>query len=172
MQRTTATSMPTPPSTTPARRTLPLPSARGLIGGVYAICVVGLVAVFVGEIAFTDVDPHKSEGPIESIVSVSVVGTTALAICLGLGLWLVRTPERARIGAVVFGALSVVGLVLFWSGAPGLFGATAAWLAGMTRGGRPSSGAARAAGIVGAFIALVNVLLTVGGVLFAAVNGS
>ena len=79
-----------------------------------------------------------------------------------------RTPERARIGAVVFAALSVVTIIVFWSGAPGLFGASAAWLAGLTRGGRPLGGAARVAGIVGAFVAVLNILLSVGGIVLSA----
>ncbi|ONH30636.1 hypothetical protein BL253_12990 [Pseudofrankia asymbiotica] len=63
----------------------------------------------------------------------------------------------------------VATLVVFWSGAPGLLGGCAAWLAGLTRGGRPLGGAARIAGIVGAFIALLNIVLTVGGVIVAAI---
>ena len=158
-------------ASTGATRSVPFPSARVLVGTVYAVCVLGLIAVFTGEIIFTDSDPHRSEGPIESIISVGVVGTAALAIGVGLGLWLVRTPERAKVGAILFGALSVLTLLVFWSGAPGVFGACAAWLAGFTRGGRPLGGAARVAGIVGAFVALLNIVLTIGGVLGAGVTG-
>lgn len=64
-------------------------------------------------------------------------------------------------------ALSVLTVIVFWSGAPGIFGAAAAWLAGLTRGGRPLSGAARVAGIVGAFVAALNILLSVGGILLS-----
>jgi hypothetical protein len=139
-----------------------------LVGGVYAICVLGLVAVFVGEIALSDKDPHRSEGPIASIIAVGAFGTAALAIGVGLALWLGRSPERARAGALVLGALSVLTLPVFWSGAPGVFGACAVWVAGLTRGGRPLGGAARAAGIVGAFIALLNIVVTVGSLLLHA----
>jgi len=138
---------------------------------VYAVCVLGLVAVFVGEIVFTDHDPHRSEGPIDSIISVGIVGTTALVIGVSVALWLVRTPERAKVGAILLGALSVLTLVVFWSGAPGVLGACAAWLAGLTRGARPLGGAARVAGIVGVFVALLNIVLTVGGVISSAFTG-
>jgi hypothetical protein len=163
----TETAASTPAS--PAIRGFSLPSAKVLIGGVYAICVLGLLAVFAGQIAFTDVDPHENQGPIESIVGISVVGTIALALAVGLGSWLVRNPERARTGAVVVGVLSVLSIPFFWAGAPGILGATAAWLGGLTRGARPLAGAARAAAVVGALLALLNVLLTIGGVIVAAV---
>lgn len=156
-------------TSTAATRSVGLPPARVLVGTVYAVCVLGLIATFVGEIIFADNDPHRSEGPIESIISVGLVGTAALVIGVGTALWLVRTPERAKVGAIVLGALSVLTLVVFWSGAPGVFGACAAWLAGLTRGGRPLGGAARVAGIVGAFIALLNIVLTVGGVIAAGI---
>jgi len=154
-----------------ATRSVSLPSARVLIGGVYGVCVLGLIAVFVGEIVFTDSDPYRSEGPVESIIAVGLFGTAALVIGVGMGLLLRGTPERAKVGAIILGALSVLTLVLFWAGAPGVLGACAAWLAGLTRGGRPLGGAARAAGIVGAFIALLNVVLTVGGVIVDGIVG-
>jgi hypothetical protein len=158
-------------TSTAATRSVSLPSARVLVGTVYAVCVLGLIAVFVGDIVFTDKDPHRSEGPIESMIGVGLFGTAALVIGVGIGLWLVRTPERAKVGAILLGALSVLTLVVFWSGAPGVLGACAAWLAGLTRGGRPLSGAARVAGIVGAFIALLNVVITVGGMIATAIAG-
>ena len=158
-------------TSTTATRSVPLPSARVLVGTVYAVCVLGLIAVFVGDIVFTDKDPHRSEGPIESIISVGLVGTSALVIGVGLALWLGRTPERAKAGAILLGALSVLTLVVFWSGAPGVFGACAAWLAGLTRGGRPLGGVARVAGLVGVFVALLNFVLTVGGVLSSGIAG-
>jgi hypothetical protein len=158
-------------TSTAATRSVALPSARVFVGAAYAVCVLGLLAVFVGQIIFTDKDPHASQGPIASIVSVGLFGTGALVIGVGLALWLVRTPERAKVGAILLGALSVLTLVVFWSGAPGVLGACAAWLAGLTRGGRPLRGAARVAGIVGAFIALLNIVLTVGGVILTGVAG-
>jgi hypothetical protein len=155
--------------TTPdAGRTVQLPAARTLIAAVLVACVLLPLAVFAGEILFTDRDAYRSEGPVDSIVSIGIVGGVGLVIALGLGAVLVRTPERARIGAVVFAALSVVTVIVFWSGTPGLFGASAAWLAGLTRGGRPLGGAARVAGIVGAFVAALNILLSVGGLALSA----
>jgi len=157
-------------TSTRATRSVSLPSAKVLVGGVYAVCVLGLIAVFVGEIVFTDNDPYRSEGPIESMITVGVIGTAALVIGVGTALLLMRTPERAKVGAILLGALSVLTLVVFWSGAPGVLGACAAWLAGLTRGGRPLGGGARVAGIVGAFIALLNVVLTVGGEIATAIG--
>jgi hypothetical protein len=151
-------------STTPATgRTVQLPSARILIGTVLAVCVLLPLAIFLGEILFTDNDPYRSEGPVDSILSIGVVGGVAGVLAVGVGALLARTPERARVGAVLFAALAILSLVMFWSGAPGLFGASAAWLSGLTKGGRPLGGAARVAGIVGAFVAVLNLLLSIGG---------
>ena len=50
-------------STSPTSlRTVTLPSARVFVGAVYAICVLGMIAVFVGVIVFTDEDPHAQRG--------------------------------------------------------------------------------------------------------------
>jgi len=151
-----------------ARRTVQLPSGPVLVGAVYAVCVLGLIAVFTAQIIFSDEDPHRSQGPIESIVSVSIFGTVALIVGVALAVVLRRTRERAGVGALVLVALAVVSLVLFWAGAPGILGACAAWCAGLTRGAHPLGGAARVAGIIGAFLALLNLVLSVGGVLVGA----
>jgi hypothetical protein len=157
-------------TTTPATgRTVHLPSAATLFGFVIVACIVIPMVAFLGDIVFTDNDPYRDEGPVDSIISIGVVGGAALVLSLGVSALLVRSPERARIGAVVFGALSVLTLIVFWSGAPGLFGAAAAYLAGLTRGGRPLGGAARVAGIVGAFVAVLNILLSVGGMVLSAI---
>lgn len=158
-------------TSTVSSRSVQLPSPFVLVGGVYAVCVLAMDALFLGEILFGDGDPHRSEGPIDSIVTISVVGTLALVIGVGLTLWFRRPPERARIGSLVLVALAVLTLVFFWSGAPGILGACAAWCAGLTRGGRPVEGAGRAAGIVGAFLALLNVCLTIGGVVLSPLVG-
>lgn len=156
--------------TTPATgRTVQLPSARVLFGAVIVACILLPFGAFLGDILFTDNDPYRDEGPVDSFISIAIVGGAALVIAIGVSALLVRNPERARVGAVVFGALSVLTVVVFWSGAPGLFGAAAAWLAGLTRGGRPLGGAARVAGIVGAFVAVLNILLAVGGILLSAI---
>ena len=70
---------------------------------------------------------------------------------------------------MVLAALSIITIPVFWSGAPGIFGACAAWLGGLTRGSRPQTGAARNAALVGAFIALLDVVMAVGGVILGAV---
>jgi hypothetical protein len=155
-------------TTTPAAgRTVQLPSARALFTFVLGGCVLFPLAVFVGEILFTDDDPYGNDGAVESIVSISVVAGIALVLALGIGVLLVRSPERARIGAVVLAAMSVLTLIIFWSGAPGILGAGAAWLSGLTRGGRPQAGAARVAGIIGAFVAVLNIMLSIGGVVLS-----
>jgi hypothetical protein len=156
-------------STAPPR-SVQLPSAAVFVGAVYAICVLALDLVFLGDIVFTDKDPHRSDGPVDSIVAISIFGTAALVIGVALAMWFVRSPERARVGSFVLVALAVVTIIFFWSGAPGILGACAAWCAGLTRGGRPLGGGARVAGIVGAFIALLNVVLTIGGVLISGVS--
>jgi len=97
------------------------------------------------------------------MLAIGIIGTVALALGVALAASLSRTEQRAAVGAVVLAVLSVVTLVFFWSGTPGILGACAAWCAGLTRGGRPLTGAARVAGIVGAFVAALNIVLTVGG---------
>jgi len=52
-------------TSTTSPRSVQLPSAAVLIATAYAICVLGPVAVFVGEIVFTDHDPHANDGPID-----------------------------------------------------------------------------------------------------------
>jgi hypothetical protein len=140
-----------------------LPRAPFLVGGVYAVCLAVPILIFVGEILFTDHDPHASQGPIESIVSIALVGHVALALGLAIALSLARTPQRAVAGSITLAVLSVVTLVFFWSGAPGILGACAAWRAGLTRGGTPLIGPGRVAGLIGAFIACLNIVLTIGG---------
>ena len=81
--------------------------------------------------------------------------------------WVFRVRELGIV--VVLGSLAVLTVIVFWSGAPGIFGACAAWLAGLTKGGRPLGGAARVAGIVGVFVAVLNILLSVGGILISGV---
>ena len=141
-----------------------LPSHRVLIAAVYTLCVLLLDLTFTAEILFSDNDAQRSQGPVDSLVAVSTFGTVALIIGVGLATWAVRTPERARMASLVLVALCGLSLVFFWSGAPGILGACAAWCAGITRGGRPLGGPARIAGIIGAFIAMLNVALTVGGI--------
>jgi hypothetical protein len=145
-------------------RGLPAPV---LVGGAFVLSTVANVAFQVGDILFTDKDPNRSEGPIESIVSMSVVGVAVLVIALAVALPLAKHPGRAKVGAIVLGALSLVTVPLFWSGAPAIFGAAAAWLGGLTRGAQPQSGAARAFGIIGLVVAILGVVAVFAGNLSA-----
>lgn len=154
-----------------ATSSVALPQARIFVGAVYALVVLGPLAVFTAGILFTGDDPYSNDGPVESMITIGIVGTVALVIGVAVAASLIRTPERARVGAIVLAALSVLTVVVFWSGAPGVLGACAAWLAGLTRGGRPLGGTARVAGVVGAFIALLNVVLTIGGFTVTAFGG-
>lgn len=145
-----------------ATRTVALPSAKFFVGGTYALCVLASLAYFTSVILFTEKAPYSNDGPVESLIVAAIIGTVALVLGVVVAATTVRNPERARVGAIVLGALSVLTVLVFWSGAPGVLGACAAWLAGLTRGGRPLDGAARVAGLVGAFIALLNVVLLPG----------
>lgn len=148
-----------------ATRKVSLPSPTVFIALVYALTVGFTELWFAGDIVFTDVDPYANDGPVESMVAIGIIGSAALVLVVALGNWLVRRPERAKAGAVVLATLSIVTMLFFWSGAPGIIGAGAAWQAGLLRGGRPATGAGRVAGIVGLFAAALNVALTVGGLL-------
>jgi hypothetical protein len=66
------------------------------------------ITIHVGEILFTDHDPHALTGPIASIESVAVVGGAALVLALAIAVPLAGDSRRARIGAVVLGSLTVV----------------------------------------------------------------
>lgn len=154
-------------TTAPQRRILSVPSLPVTFTAVWTCVVLVPILVFLGEILFTDHDPHATDGPVSSIVSIAVVSAVAVALGLGIGALSVGTPERARVGAIVLGALSVVTVVFFWSGAPGLIGVCAAWVAGLTKGGTPLGGAARAVGIVGLFVAALNIVLSIGGLVLA-----
>jgi hypothetical protein len=140
-------------------------SAPLLVGGAFVLSTVTNVCFQVADILFTDNDPHRPEGPIESIQSITVVGVISLIVALAVALPLVKKPAKARIGAIVLGALALVSLPLFWSGAPAVLGASAAWLAGLTKGGHPQSGAARAFGIIGFVIAILGVVVVFAGAL-------
>jgi hypothetical protein len=145
------------------RATEPRLSPAVLVGGTFALTTLLSIALHVGEILFTDHDPHAPQGPIESIQSVAVVGGIGLVIALSIALPMSRDADRARIGAVVLGALAIVTLPVFWSGAPATLGACAAWLGGLTRGSYPQTGAARGLGIVGLVIAVLSIVATVFG---------
>lgn len=148
-------------TTSLATRSLTLPPAPVLVGGAYLLTVLGNIAYSVGQIVFTDVDPGADDGPIESIIGVAAAGTVALVLALAVGLALRGSPARDTAGAIVLAVLAIPAVIAFWSGAPAVIGAAAAWKAGLTKGTRPLGGAARVAGLVGLIIALADVVLIV-----------
>ena len=155
-------SQPTP--TTPGRGVVP--SYRVLLGIVFVLCTVGMALNLLAAIA-TD---HVDEGPRtlhEQLVGVIGFGIGGLTISLLGAWWFSRTEARAKMGAMIFGALAVPTIILFFSGTPGMFGATAAFLAGLTRDRTPSAGAPRVFGVVGLVFAILNVLTVVVGVSIA-----
>ncbi len=139
------------------------PSPAMLVGGAFALTTVLTIAIHVGEILFTDHDPHAPEGPVASIESAAVVGGIGLVLALAIAVPLSRTPDQAKVGAIVLGVLTIATLPVFWSGAPATFGASAAWLGGLARGSFPQAGAARGFGIVGIVVAVLEIVATVFG---------
>lgn len=136
----------------------PIPTFPVLIGVVYGVCV-GLMTLSVTAEIILD---EPSDGPRtfgEQIIGLLGFGTLALVVSLAGASLLSRTPKRARGGAIAFGVLCIPALAFFWCGMPGMFGATAAYLAGLTCGGKPTTGGARAAGVVGLVFAIVNPIL-------------
>lgn len=134
-----------------------------LVGGAFALTTLLSIVFHVGEILFTDSDPHAPEGPIASIRSIAVVGGIGLIFALAIAVPLSRVPHRAKVGAVVLGILAIISLPVFWSGAPATLGACAAWLGGLARGSHPQAGAARGFGIVGIVIAVLVIVAVVFG---------
>ncbi len=155
--------MPPPPTapTAPAARGLRLPSGPVLVGVVYAVCVLGAVTFFGGQLLLTDVEPSAPEGPLDSMLGIGLFGSVALVVVLSVVLALRRRPSSARVGTFGLLALAVVTLPFFWCGAPGLAGAGAAWLGGLARGAPPQTGSARVAGLVGLLLAALNVVFNV-----------
>jgi len=153
------------PTATTGIRTSRGVSGPVLVAGAFLLSTGAGICFQLADILFTDDDPHRSEGPIDSRISIAVVGIAGLIVALAVTLPLVRDPARAKIGAVVLGALALVTAPFFWSGAPAVLGAAATWLAGLTKGGRPLGGVARGFGIVGFVVAVLVVVATfVGGI--------
>jgi hypothetical protein len=138
-------------------------SAPLLVGGAFVLSTVAGICFQLADILFTNDDPHRSQGPIESIESIALVGAIGLVVALAIAVPMVKNPARARVGAIILGALSLVSIPFFWSGAPAAFGAAAAWLAGLTKSAEPQSGVARGFGIVGFVVAVLVVVATFAG---------
>ena len=134
-----------------------------LVGGAFALTTLLNIAIHVGEIVFTDHDPNAPEGPIASIQRVAVVGGIGLVLTLAIALPLSGDPQRAKVGAIVLGALALITLPFFWSGAPASLGAGAAWLGGFARGSYPQTGVARGFGVVGIVIVILLIVATIFG---------
>ncbi|NGN69327.1 hypothetical protein G5C51_36255 [Streptomyces sp. A7024] len=143
-------------------------SAPVLVGGAFVLSTVVNICFQVAEILFTDKDPYRSEGPVESIQSIALVGGIGLVLALAVALPLAGKPARARVGAIVLGVLALVSVPVFWSGAPAVLGAAAAWLAGLAKGGQPQTGAARAFGIIGFVVAVLVIVASFVGPLASA----
>ena len=153
----------------PPRRSI-IPAYPVLLGIVFVVCTVGMALNLIAAIATDVVD----EGPRtlqEQLAGVIGFGIGGLAVSLLGAWWFSRTEARAKAGAIVFGALAVPTIILFFSGTPGMFGATAAFLAGLTRGRTPATGAPRVFGIVGLVFAILNMLISVAGVSIAWIAG-
>ena len=134
-----------------------------MVGGAILLTTVANVCFQVADILLTDDDPHRAEGPIQSLKGIGAIGGVALLLALALAVPLSRSASRARSGAMLFGGLSLLTAVVFWSGAPAIFGACAAWLGGLARGAHPQEGAARALGLTGAVVAVLCVVANWGG---------
>ncbi len=141
---------------------------RRSISGPALVAIVFLLTTMTG-LAFqtadfvfnqTGDDPYRAEGPVDSIKGIALFGGLALAVALAIALPLRRDPAKARIGAMVLGSLALLTLPFFWSGAPAVFGAAAAWMAGLTKGAEPQTGVARGFGIVGIVVATILVVAT------------
>jgi hypothetical protein len=141
-----------PRSTTPSGR---IPSAPVVISTVYAFCVV-VPIVYLTLVVALGLDPNGPDTARQEILAIGLIGTTALGIGVLPGLYLAKSDSASRIGAMVYGALSLLTILLIWSGTPGIFGAVAAWLGGLTRGRTPYRGAPRVFAIIGLCIAILN----------------
>lgn len=157
-------------SPTIAHRRGAVPTYPVLLGLVFAVCTVVMALNLVAAIATDVVD----EGPRtlqQQLAGVIGFGLAGLVVSVLGARWFSRAEARSTVGAIVFGVLAVPTVILFFSGAPGMFGATAAYLAGLTRGRTPGSGAPRVFGIVGLVIAILNMLVVVAGVSIAWIAG-
>ncbi len=155
-------------TTTTARRT----SVHGLVLVTAAFLLttgINLLAQ-VGDILFNDADPHRPEGPIESIQGIALFGGIALVLALAVAVPSARDASRARVGAVVLGVLAILSVAVFWSGAPAILGAASAWLAGFGRDASPQTGVPRGFGVVGLVLAVLTIVVTIVGITTASVQ--
>ncbi len=137
-------------------------SGPALVAIVFLLTTMAALAFQTADFVFnqTGDDPYRAEGPVDSIKGIALFGGIALVVALAIALPLRRDPAKARIGAMVLGSLALLTLPFFWSGGPAIFGAAAAWMAGLTRDTEPQTGAARGFGIVGLVVAAILVVAT------------
>lgn len=134
-----------------------------LVGGAFALTTV---ANTIFHVVFSIWDIREDFGasdlsPESQLPVIVVLGMLGLLAALGLGRYFSGT--RTHRGAVVLGALSILTLPVFFSGAPASFGAMAAVKAGFARGGSPATGAARGFGIAGIVVVGLIVVAVFGG---------
>jgi hypothetical protein len=153
--------MSTTTSTTPStRRRVP---GLALVVGAFLLSTGLNLAVQALDWVVGSGDPHRPEGPVDSIQGIALFGGVAVVLALAVAVPAAADPRRAQIGAIVLGALALLSVVVFWSGAPASLGAAAAWLAGFGRGATPQTGAARGFGVVGLVLAVLTIVVTFAG---------
>lgn len=129
-----------------------------LVGTVFLLTTLVGLAFQAAAVFLDDGDPHRAQGPVESIKNIALFGGISLIVALAVALPLRRDPTKARIGAIALGSLALITLPFFWCGAPAIFGAAAAWLAGLVKDTEPQTGVARGFGIVGLVVAALLVV--------------
>lgn len=149
---TTSTAAPTAPRGARVR----VPGYPALIASIYGVCVLGMSASIVAEMALGYTGSGDAPRSLtEQLVGVLGFGTAGVVVSLG-AVRLLTSPRQRQIGAVAFGALAVPALAFFWCGMPAMMGATAATLAGLTAGREREAGAARLFGLIGLVFAILN----------------
>lgn len=138
-----------------------VPGYPVLLGIVAGVCVGGMALSTLAEI----LGGYIGEGPQprslgQQLAGILGFGTLGIALSVGAVRWAGEDLRRRRTGAVLLGALTVPALAFFWCGMPGLLGAAAARLAGLTRGTAPLTGAPRVLGVVGLVMAVLNPVTT------------
>lgn len=134
-----------------------------LVGGVFLLTTVANF-LFNAASAVWDLQEDFGAGGYSRAEQLPVIaGVGILGLIMALVLGNVFDGEKAERGAIVLGALSILTLPAFFSGAPAAFGAVAAVRAGLARGGHPATGAARGFGIAGIVVAVLVIVAVFGG---------
>jgi hypothetical protein len=135
-------------------------SGPALLATVFLLTTVVNLAFHTADFLFIDLDPYREQGPVQSMKATALLGGISLIAALAIALPMRRDPARARIGAIILGTLTLLTLPFFWCGAPAIFGAAAAWMAGLTKDTEPLTGAARGFGNVGLVVTAILVVAT------------